>query len=180
MLKRGPETINWTGAGLFAAAVLFIAGCGETPPAAPESSAAPEPAAASQTVAATPAEAEPADDWPREVTDRSLDPGYTEAPEGVAPLLEGIGDVHFPITSDVERAQDYFNQALTFSYGFNHAEAARSFREAARLDPQLAVAHSNMGTIYRRMGDYEQAIDCFVEAVRINPFSFDDLRLFSF
>ena len=53
-------------------------------------------------------------------------------------------------------------------------EALAAFQEAARLDPQLAVAHSNMGRIYRRMGEYEQAIDSFVEAVRRNPFSFDD------
>ena len=48
------------------------------------------------------------------------------------------------------------------------------FQAAAELDPQLAVAHSNMGVIYRRMGEYELAIGCFVEAIRRNPFSFND------
>jgi len=68
-----------------------------------------------------------------------MDPGYLNKTEGMAPLLEGIGPVSFPITSQVELAQDYFNQALTFSYGFNHAEAERSFREAARLDPACGI-----------------------------------------
>ncbi|HXI02039.1 MAG TPA: hypothetical protein VNI57_02575, partial [Candidatus Saccharimonadales bacterium] len=36
-------------------------------------------------------------------------------------------------------AQRFFDQALTLSYGFNHAEAERSFREAARLDPSCAM-----------------------------------------
>lgn len=56
-----------------------------------------------------------------------------------APLLEGIGPVRFPITTESARAQAYFNQALTFSYGFNHAEAVRSFTEAARLDPSCGI-----------------------------------------
>lgn len=59
--------------------------------------------------------------------------------DSVAPLLEGIGPVHFPISTESERTQAYFNQALTFSYGFNHAEAARSFREAARLDDTCGI-----------------------------------------
>jgi len=56
-----------------------------------------------------------------------------------APLLDKIGSVNFPITTKSPRAQAYFNQAITLSYGFNHAEAARSFREAARLDPSCGI-----------------------------------------
>ncbi len=70
---------------------------------------------------------------------RAVDPGYLRAEEGVAPLLEGIGPVDFPLSSRVPAARAYFNQALTFSYGFNHAEAERSFREAARRDPDCGV-----------------------------------------
>ena len=42
-------------------------------------------------------------------------------------LLEGLGKHHFPISSDGPMAQRYFDQGLILSYGFNHAEAARSF-----------------------------------------------------
>src|SRR5262249_22529936 len=37
-------------------------------------------------------------------------------------------------------AQRYFNQGLCFLYAFNHDEAIRSFEEAARLDPNCAMA----------------------------------------
>ena len=56
-----------------------------------------------------------------------------------APLLEGLGDLHWPISTDSELAQRYFDQALTLAYGFNHLEAERSFREAARLDDDCAI-----------------------------------------
>lgn len=52
--------------------------------------------------------------------------------------------------------------------------ALRQFERAAELAPQLPKAHSRMGFIYRRLGKYERAIDCFIEAIRRDPFSFDD------
>jgi hypothetical protein len=57
----------------------------------------------------------------------------------LAPLLEGMGDLHFPIATDVPLAQRWFDQGLVLAYGFNHAEAERSFREAARRDPDCAI-----------------------------------------
>ncbi|MGH7455928.1 MAG: hypothetical protein ACRENG_31530, partial [bacterium] len=57
-----------------------------------------------------------------------------------APLLEGMGDLHHPITTSNKIAQRYFNQGLALSYGFNHKEAERSFREVARLDSNSAMA----------------------------------------
>ena len=58
-----------------------------------------------------------------------------------APLLEGIGPLEFSISTDQPKAQAYFNQALTLAFGFNHAEAVRSFREAARLDPTCGICY---------------------------------------
>jgi tetratricopeptide (TPR) repeat protein len=52
--------------------------------------------------------------------------------------------------------------------------ALAEFQAAAQLAPQMAIAHSKMGIIYRRMGDYGRAIDCFAAAVRNDPFSFED------
>src|SRR5262249_10125660 len=39
-----------------------------------------------------------------------------------------------------KQAQAFVNQAVNLTYGFNHAEATRSFREAERLDPTCAMA----------------------------------------
>lgn len=59
----------------------------------------------------------------------------------MAPVLEGMGKLHHPVSTKNEKAQQFFDQGLTLSYGFNHKEAERSFREAARLDPDLAMAY---------------------------------------
>ncbi len=58
-----------------------------------------------------------------------------------APLLEGMGDHTFPVTTKSEEARDYFNQGLVLSYGFNHEESHRSFVWATTLDPECAMAY---------------------------------------
>ena len=54
-------------------------------------------------------------------------------------LLDGLGDWRHPITTRVPTAQQFFDQGLRLTYAFNHDEAERSFREAARLDPSCAM-----------------------------------------
>ena len=56
-----------------------------------------------------------------------------------APLFKGLDGIHFIITTTSKEAQAYFNQGMMLAYGFNHAEAARSFYEAARLDTSCAM-----------------------------------------
>jgi len=59
----------------------------------------------------------------------------------LAPRLQNLGTHTFPVSTDVERAQQFMNQGLNLVFGFNHAEASRAFAEAARLDPSLAMAY---------------------------------------
>ncbi|GJL78922.1 MAG: hypothetical protein NPINA01_19110 [Nitrospinaceae bacterium] len=66
---------------------------------------------------------------------------FAKAAPSAAPLFEGMGNQHFPITTENERAQRYFDQGLVLSYAFNHAEAGRSFKEAVRLDPGCALCY---------------------------------------
>lgn len=56
-----------------------------------------------------------------------------------APLFGQLEGIHFPISTKSAKVQQYFNQGLMLSFGFNHAEAARSFYEAARQDPACAM-----------------------------------------
>lgn len=56
-----------------------------------------------------------------------------------APLFEGMGDFHRPITTVSEDAQKYFDQGMVLAFGFNHAESIRSFRAAQKLDPNCAM-----------------------------------------
>lgn len=58
---------------------------------------------------------------------------------GDVPLYDGLGDHHHEITTGVAEAQTYFDQGVRLTYAFNHAEAVRSFREGARLDPDCAM-----------------------------------------
>lgn len=58
-----------------------------------------------------------------------------------APLFKGMGTLHHPISTKSPQAQRYFDQGLVLAYGFNHAEAARSFKEAIKLDPDCAMCH---------------------------------------
>ena len=58
----------------------------------------------------------------------------------LAPRLQNLGPHAFPVTTKSRKAQAFVNQGLNLAYGFNHAEAGRAFREAARLDPSCAMA----------------------------------------
>lgn len=58
-----------------------------------------------------------------------------------ARLFDNLGNLHHPISTSSKLAQRYFDQGLTLAYGFNHVEAARSFREAAKLDPECAICY---------------------------------------
>jgi tetratricopeptide (TPR) repeat protein len=59
----------------------------------------------------------------------------------IAPRLQNLGSHTFRIKTRSRRAQEFFNQGINLSYGFNHAEAMRAFREVARLDPKCAIAY---------------------------------------
>src|SRR5207244_1952684 len=66
----------------------------------------------------------------------------TVSPTGaIAPRLQKLGAHTFPVSTRNTQAQLFMNQGLNLSYAFNHAEAGRAYREAARLDPNLAMAY---------------------------------------
>lgn len=67
--------------------------------------------------------------------------GSTTHDGRLAPLLQNIGNLSYPVATKSPDAQRFFNQGLTLVYAFNHAEALRSFQEAARLDPDCAMAY---------------------------------------
>jgi tetratricopeptide (TPR) repeat protein len=56
-------------------------------------------------------------------------------------LMPGMGQHHHSISTKSPEAQRFFDQGLTLVFGFNHEEAARSFRRAAELDPQAAMSY---------------------------------------
>jgi tetratricopeptide (TPR) repeat protein len=75
-----------------------------------------------------------------------------------APLFDGMGHHHHPITTASKEAQRYFDQGLALLYGFNHFEAIRSFEAVTRLDPGSAMAYWGIAYAYgpninKPMGD---------------------------
>jgi len=57
----------------------------------------------------------------------------------ISPLFDRLGNLNFTVSTTNKRAQAFFNQGLKLSYAFNHAEGHRSFMEAARLEPEVAM-----------------------------------------
>jgi tetratricopeptide (TPR) repeat protein len=62
-----------------------------------------------------------------------------EADKPGAPVFDGLGAHRHPISTKNPKTQMFFDQGINLLFGFNHAEAIRSFREAARLDPDCAI-----------------------------------------
>ncbi|MGH8454178.1 MAG: hypothetical protein ACRES4_01545, partial [Nevskiales bacterium] len=72
-------------------------------------------------------------------------PGDAAAPgsdgKREAPLFDDLGKHTHPVTTRSDRAQRYFNQGLILAFAFNHAESARAFQAAQRLDPDCAMCY---------------------------------------
>lgn len=65
-----------------------------------------------------------------------------QAPAAQVPAWKpfNLGTHHRAVSTKSAAAQEAFDQGLIWSFAFNHDEAMRAFHEAARLDPQLAMA----------------------------------------
>jgi tetratricopeptide (TPR) repeat protein len=61
------------------------------------------------------------------------------AQQASPPLYTDLGTHHKSVGTKVPAAQQYFDQGLRLVYGFNHAEAIRSFTRATELDSTCAM-----------------------------------------
>lgn len=55
--------------------------------------------------------------------------------------LPGWGNLQYRISSANDSAQFYFNQGLSFYYGYHFTESLASFKEAGRFDPSNAMVY---------------------------------------
>jgi tetratricopeptide (TPR) repeat protein len=78
---------------------------------------------------------------PREILDRPV------------PLRQGIGTLHDQVTSSSPEAQAFYDQGLAYLHSFVWIEAARSFHQALRLDPKLAMAYVGLSDAYIGLAD---------------------------
>src|SRR5262245_60501470 len=56
-------------------------------------------------------------------------------------LYDNLGSYSYRVTTASPDAQRWFDQGLRLVYAFNHHEAQRAFREAARIDPGCAMCY---------------------------------------
>ena len=67
-----------------------------------------------------------------------LAPAALGAAETPAPFA--LGPHRRAVSTTSAAAQKAFDQGLLWTFSFNHGDAERAYREAARLDPTLAMA----------------------------------------
>ncbi|UNY98467.1 hypothetical protein MQE36_15475 [Zhouia spongiae] len=92
-----------------------------------------------------------------------------------APEIDGLDVLNYTITTKSKEAQKFFNQGLVLAYGFNHAEAARSFYYASKLDPDCAMCYWGyayvLGPNYNagmEPGNYERAYKAIRKATELS------------
>lgn len=83
---------------------------------------------------------------PREILERPL------------PLRAGVGNAADPVTTSSQDAAAFYIQGLNYLHGFVWIEAARSFNEALRRDPNFAMAHWGLSRTYSGLDDQEAAV----------------------
>lgn len=69
---------------------------------------------------------------------------FNEGPRQAAVLIPGTGDVHLEVTTQSEEARRFFRQGVGQLHGYWFFEAERSFRQAAKLDPDSAMFYWGM------------------------------------
>jgi tetratricopeptide (TPR) repeat protein len=91
-------------------------------------------------------------------------------------LDDGLGTIDHPVTTKSAEAQKYFNQGLAYMYAFNHAEGINSFKHAAELDPNMAMAFwgvaLGLGSNYNVTADEAALTDAYAnlqKAIALAP-----------
>ena len=92
-----------------------------------------------------------------ESTRSDMGHGGPVAAGGPPVLYESLGSYSYKITAASPQAQRWFDQGLRLVYAFNHNEAQRAFREAARLDPGCAMCF--WGIAMTEGGNYNHPTD---------------------
>lgn len=87
----------------------------------------------------------------------------------VVPLRNGIGNSHEAITTTSKDAQAFYDQGLNYLESYVWIEAARSFRQALRLDSKLAMAHLGLSYVYSGLDNPEAAREFFEKAKALAP-----------
>jgi tetratricopeptide (TPR) repeat protein len=89
---------------------------------------------------------------PREILERPV------------PIRKGIGELNDPVTTSSKSAQAFYNQGLAYLHSYVWIEAARSFNQALREDPKLALAYIGLSYAYSGIEEDQTARAIFEKA----------------
>lgn len=90
-------------------------------------------------------------------------------------LRTGIGRAHDGVSTKSAEAQGFYDQGLAYLHSYVWIEAARSFHQALRLDPGLALAHVGLSYAYIELNkptEARQAIERAKALASGNPSTF--------
>jgi peroxiredoxin len=87
---------------------------------------------------------------------------FNDGPRHTAYLMPGMGKSHFPATTKKPEAQSFIDQGVAQLHSFYYFESERSFRQAAKIDPDCAMAYwgmamSNVNNASRAKGFLKEA-----------------------
>jgi len=72
-------------------------------------------------------------------------------------LRTGIGELHEKVSTRSPEAQSFYDQGLAYMHSYVWIEAARSFHQALRLDPNLAMAYLGLTDAFIGLQDVATA-----------------------
>src|SRR5262245_49788618 len=84
--------------------------------------------------------------------------------ERAIPLRTGIGNSHETVSTTSKDAQAFYDQGLNYLESYVWIEASRSFRQALRLDPKLAMAYLGLSYAYSGLDQRDGARQIFEKA----------------
>src|SRR5215469_11468204 len=65
----------------------------------------------------------------------------------------GVGNAHQKVSTQSAAAQAFYDQGLAYLHSYVWIDAARSFRQALRSDPRLAMAYIGLADAYIGLQD---------------------------
>src|SRR5262245_42877716 len=91
-------------------------------------------------------------------------PTILEIAQRPVALRTGIGAAHDAVGTSSKDAQAFYDQGLAFIHSYVWLEAARSFHQALRSDPSLAIAQARLSLVYTELNAPAAARDALTRA----------------
>lgn len=101
----------------------------------------------------------------------AMPPSYVPAELLERPIARktGTGNSHERVTTDAQEAQAFYDQGLDYLESYVWIEASRSFHQALRADPQLAMAFLGLSYVHSGLENPEAAKRFLARAEELAP-----------